>query len=278
MSLRLIASARVRALVTMSLRTTRRRVSSVHRAGFSQRARSPCCAIFHAPIASVAAMHASPLTAPHRAQSSLQKLLNDPNDPYLAALQHFDILRIADIVAEGPAKSGVPAAFLQRVSIRVDTGGFAAARAELASPTPLTQRPAQSSGEAVLQSLHAAGTMHRNKTEAVAAAELQSAQEAYDALPQEEKTALQMERLISHLFDGLCAMSAALRMQAEEGSVSAEERDAAFSVYERIMTAHRDGIITADRWGADFVPELAELQMIWKNLGDARAMPLENKA
>lgn len=275
MSLRLLAGARVRAPVLMTPRTVRRRARSVRRTGLSQRVRSPCHTILHAPVASAVAMHVSTLTAPRRAQSSLQKLLDDPNDPYLAALQQFDILRIADIVAEGPVKSGVPAAFLRRAALRVDTDGFAAARAQLASPTPLTQRPARSSGEAVLQSLHAAGIMHRNETEAVAAAELKSVQAAYDALPQEEKTALQMERVVSHLFDGLCAMSAAMRMQAEEGAASVEERDAAFSIYERILSAYRDGIITADRWSTDFVPELEELQVIWQHLSDPRAMPLE---
>lgn len=274
MPLRLLAGARVCARVLMAPRTVCRRTSSLGRAGLSQGVRSLCRTILHAPVASAVAMHVSPLTAPRRTQSSLQKLLDDPNDPYLGALQQFDILRIADIVAEGPAKSGVPAAFLRRAAIRVDTDSVAAARAQLASP-PLTQRPARSSGEAVLQSLHAAGMVHQNKSEAVAAAELNSAQAAYDALPQEEKTALHMERVVSHLFDGLCAMSAAMRMQAEEGAASVEERDAAFSVYERILSAYRDGIITADRWSADFVPELAELQVIWQHLGDPRAMPLE---
>ncbi|CAJ1007214.1 hypothetical protein Q4I28_002528 [Leishmania naiffi] len=220
-------------------------------------------------------MHSASLTAPCRAQSSLQRLLDDPSDPYLAALQQFDILRIAHIVAEGPAMSGVPAAFLRRAAIRVETDGIAAARAQLAAPTPLTQRRAQSSGEAVLQSLHAVGVKHWSEAEAAAATEFKCAQEAYEALPQEEKAALQMERVVSHLFDGLCAMSAAMRMQTEEGAPSLEERDAAFSVYGRIMSAYRDGAITEDRWRADFMPELEELQVIWQHLGDPRVMTLE---
>ncbi|KAG5503795.1 hypothetical protein JIQ42_07312 [Leishmania sp. Namibia] len=274
MSLRPFAGARGRALVLRVPWTVRHGASTARGACLSRRACSPYPAIFHPLIASAVIMHASPLTAPRRAQSSLQRLLNDSKDPYLAALQQFDIPRIADIVEEGPAPSGVPAGFLRRAGIRVDSDAITAAQAQPVPSTPLAQRPAQSSGEAVLQSLHAVGAKLRSETEAAAAAELKSAQEAYDALPQERKAALQMELAVSHLFDGLCAMSAAMRMQAEEGAVSVEERDAAFRVYKRIVSAYRDGIIAVDRWGTDFVPELEELRVIWQHLGDARAMPL----
>ncbi|KAG5481517.1 hypothetical protein LSCM1_05535 [Leishmania martiniquensis] len=275
MSLRPFTGARVRAVLLMAPWTVRHRASAARNVCLSRRVCLPYPAIFHASAASAVAMHAAPLTTPRRAQSSLQRLLSDSSDPYLAALQEFDIPQIADILCEGPAPTGVPADLLRRAAIRADPDGVAAAQAQPAAPTPLAQRLAQSPGGAVLQSLHAVGVKHRQDTAAAAAAELASAQERYDAFPQERKAALQMERVVSHLFDGLCAMSAAMRMQAEEGTASVEQCDAAFRVYERIMSAYRDGIIAADRWRADFAPELEELRVTWQHLGDPRSMPLE---
>lgn len=210
-----------------------------------------------------------------RLQSSLQKLLDDPSDPYLVAMHDFDIPRIADIVAAGPATTGVPAAFLRRIGVHVETDGLAAARAQHAAPTPLTRRRARSSGEAVLQSLHAAGVERQAEAAAAAAAELQTAQAQYDALPAEEKAALHRERLVAHLFDGLCAMCAAMRMQVEhDGTAAPEQRDAAFSVFERLVAARGDGTIAAARWQDDFVPELKELAVVWRHLNDPRTMSI----
>ena len=214
------------------------------------------------------------LLAPRRAQSSLQRLLEDRNDPYLAAIQDFDIPRIAAIVEEGPTSTAaVPEAFLQRLGLRTDNGVTAAARAQRAAPTSLTQRAATSSAEAVLQSLHAAGVERQHEAEATAAAELKSAQVAYDALSAEEKTALQLERVVSHLFDGVCAISAAIRVQAEDGAVSPEERDAVYRVCERVAEACDKGTISADRWAADFAAEMEELAAVWRHLGDPRPLP-----
>lgn len=214
------------------------------------------------------------LLAPRRAQSSLQRLLEDRNDPYLAAIQDFDIPRIAAIVEEGPTSTAaVPEAFLQRLGLRTDNGVTAAARAQRAAPTSLTQRAATSSAEAVLQSLHAAGVERQHEAEATAAAELKSAQVAYDALSAEEKTALQLERVVSHLFDGVCAISAAIRVQAGDGAVSPEERDAVYRVCERVAEACDKGTISADRWAADFAAEMEELAAVWRHLGDPRPLP-----
>ncbi|KAG5508186.1 hypothetical protein JKF63_05441 [Porcisia hertigi] len=275
MSLRLFTGAPRCALVPMASNPLRRRASTVGGVGLSRRVCSSCPIMLNGPAASLFGVHAAPLTVSRRAQSSLQKLLDDPSDPYLAALQQFDIPRIADIVAAGPATSGVPATFLRRVGIRIDADGMSATEAQVGASTLLAQRRAQSSGEAVLQSLHATGVQCRSQAEAVAKEKLRSAQEAYDSLPQEEKGALQTELVVSHLFDGLCAMSAALRVQAEEGTPSVEELDAAFSVYERIIAYYREGLIAEDRWSTDFVPELEELRVIWRHLGDDRPMPLE---
>lgn len=215
----------------------------------------------------------SALFQPRRAQSSLQKLLDDPSDPYLGAMQDFDIPRIADIVEAGPATTAVPAAFLQRLGMRTDNDVAAATRAQYAGPTPLTSRPAQSSAEAVLQSLHATGVARQHEAEAAAAAERQSAQAAYDALSESEKAALQTERVVSHLFDGLCAVSAAIRMQAEDGAATPEELEAVRRVCAAVVAAQETGSITAERWAADFAAEMAELEVIWRHLGDPRPLP-----
>ncbi|KPI86414.1 hypothetical protein ABL78_4530 [Leptomonas seymouri] len=229
------------------------------------------CAVCHPrPAASC-----TTLLMARRTQSSLQRLLEDPSDPYLSALQQFDLPRIAAIVEEGPAQTAVPAAFLQRLGLRADADAAAATRAQRAVPTPLVKRSASSSAEAVLQSLYAAGLERQHETEAVAAEELQSAQAAYDALPEEEKAALRLERVVSHLFDGVCAISAAIRIQAEDGSASPEERDAVFRVCERVMKAYEEGVITAERWAADFAAEMEELEVVWRHLGDPRPLPLK---
>ncbi|KPA76144.1 hypothetical protein ABB37_07911 [Leptomonas pyrrhocoris] len=212
---------------------------------------------------------------PRRTQSTLQKLLDDPHDPYLAALQEFDIPRIAAVVEEGPAQTAIPEAFLQRLGLRTasDVTAAAATRAEHTSPTPVPQCSAASSAEAVLQSLHGAGAARQHEAAAAAAVELQSAQAAYDALPSEEKAALQLERLVSHLFDGVCAINAAIRVQAEDEAVSPDERDAVLRVCARVARAYEDGTISAERWAADFAPEMKELDVIWRHLGDPRPLP-----
>jgi hypothetical protein len=224
------------------------------------------------------AASSAPLFVSCRTQSSLQKLLDDPSDPYLAALQDFNIPRIAAIVEEGPATTTVPAAFLQRMGLRTDSDAKAAARAQHAASTPLTTRAATSSAEAVLQSLHAAGAERQHEAEAATAAELRSAQAAYDALPEDEKAALQLERVVSHLFDGMCAISAAIRMQAEDQSASPEELDAVFRVCERVVKAYEDGTISPERWAADFASEMAELEVLWHHLGDPRPLPSKRES
>lgn len=203
-----------------------------------------------------------------RFYSSLAKLLEDPSDPYLAPIQEVDIVRIVEILQEAPPSSS---------SVRQPQPWTATPdgpRHEGPKLHRTAQRSVTSSGEAVLQSLHTEGLRRKEQADEAVQEAARSAQAFYDALPEAEKAALKAARHTAHLFDGLCALNAVLRMQAEDGEVSEAERNAAYAAYEYLVAAYQSGHIPPARWKDDFVAELTELAVVWHHLADGRPMPV----
>lgn len=186
-----------------------------------------------------------------RRQGSLAALMQDREDVFIAAVQAQDVPRIAELIRRGPPPIGT-------MPPRRST--------ELKQEAPqIVQRAATSSGEAVLQSLHASGLRRLEAAESAEEERRRMDQASYDALPAEEREAVRQERTERHMWEGLCAVNAVLRMKVEDSNTmctyyTREDVDEASRVYQMMCELRAE--MSAEKWAQEFLPELNELKVV----------------
>lgn len=235
-----------------------------------------------------------------RQQGSLAKLLEDPSDPFLAAIMGHDLDGIAALAEAGPPAAGRPTHLpLHLKKTIMNAGVTAAATAEARNPLSTSSclySSSSSPAQAVLRSLHTEGLRKKAEHEQNEADLLRRLQQNYDALPEGDKLAIAMASRVDFLFDAMCALNSVLRTSIEvddsedEGEDSgemekkgsggetpsasvavgsqkgkrlpAEQLAPIWRVHDAVRAVR--GSIPDDRWAADFAAEMAELDVFMR--------------
>lgn len=224
-----------------------------------------------------------------QSEAGLLKLLDDPDDAFLAAVRSLDMPRIVAIAQGGP-NAALAAAMLRRRTV-----------APGSQPSSFPATPSDSPAEAVLESLRVHGLSQQQRATEEEQRELaqQQEQQLKAAGSSDDAAAAAAECWARHVWEGLCALNAVLRMQMESVSweeveapptpPSQEEMDAAYALYLFIMShaplkyidssaaavpagTEGDWRIGEACWREDYVEELEQLGLLFQAAGDPRAI------
>lgn len=222
--------------------------------------------------------------------AALLRLLQDPTDAYLPFIREMNLNGVVEALKRGPSAAALEA---QRRMPSALPGGAAAVY-----PAPPLSADSSVGGaspaEAVLEGLRVHGlqrhhdtlvekSTERVKQQAEAAAQLARCGSA----EQEER---RQAASVQHTWEGLCALNAVLRMVVEgllERQTESEEEkkevkealtealETAYGAYTFVVQHYTakdscDWRIPQERWEADYVPELQELEAMFRACGDER--------